>query len=300
MLLWSMPNLEPENRTFREWFYSRWGRENCIIMGRATHAEYERFAQRLSIKMAIGGAERYFLDERTVAVDDDHYLILNDGRAYGSLIDSARPMESFSIFFRPGLAQEVLGANLTPVPRWLEGSAQARAVEFHERLLPHDAHVTPVLRFILHHMHTGLDDEAWYEEQLHFLLDRMLVQQERLRAQALSLRGLRLATRLEIDRRLALAADFMNCCYGNDVRLRQIAHHACLSPHHFLRLFRERYRLTPFQYLNRRRIQVARRLLREGELSATEIAVAVGFNSRATFYRQLKKWSSHTEQRCST
>ena len=98
MLLRSMPDLSPRNQRFRDWFYARWGRENCLILGRTRHAEYDRYRQRLSIKMARGGSERYFIDGRSVAVDDDSYLVLNDNRSYGSVIDADTEVESFSIF----------------------------------------------------------------------------------------------------------------------------------------------------------------------------------------------------------
>lgn len=292
MLLWSMPDVRPENRAFRDWFYARWGQENCIILARTHHAEYERYTQRLSIKMALGGTEHYFLDERTLGVDDDHYLILNDGRSYGSLLTASAPVESFSIFFRPGLLGEVCGAMRAPLSRWLDAPPGSQTTEFFERLVPHDTRVSPVLRFIRHHMRCGFDDEAWYEEQLHFLLERMLARQQDLRDEAAVLRGLKRSTRREIDRRLALAADFMTCAYERPLDLREIASHAYLSPHHFLRLFRQRFGLTPFQFLNRRRIQVARRLLTEDRLTALEVAERVGFSSRATYYRQLKRWAS--------
>ena len=115
MLLRSMPDVSPGNTQFRSWFYSRWGREHCIILARTRNAQYESFRQRLSIKMAFGGQERYFIDGRSVAVDDDSYLVLNDDRRYGSSIESTAEVESFSIFFRPGFMEEMLGAASTPL-----------------------------------------------------------------------------------------------------------------------------------------------------------------------------------------
>ena len=293
MLLRSMPDLSLENQTFRQWFYSRWGRENCVILGRSRHAEYEKFQQRLSIKMALGGAERYFVDGRSVAVDDDSYLVLNDGRCYGSLIQSEREVESFSIFFRPGLLDEAMCAmtassehvvdNCLPVPA---------AVEFPEQLCPHDTSVTPVMRFIRHHILAGVDDERWYEEQLQVLAERLLVQQHRTRSIGLDLDCVKASTRIELCRRLALAADFIQSSYDRDIGIEQMAAAACLSVHHFMRLFRTLHRVTPTQYLYRKRIQVAVRLQCTTDLSAQEIADRVGFNSRATFYRQLRRWQS--------
>lgn len=291
MLLRSMPDLSPANRSFREWFYARWGRENCLILGRARHAEYARFRQRLSIKMARCGGERYFLDGRNVVVDDDSYLVLNDGRSYGSLIDADREVESFSIFFRPGLLEEICGAMhvaIDDIPSYAHRFVGS--VDFDEQLRPHDQTVSPVMQFIRHHILDGVDDDRWYEEQLHVLAARLLVQQHRTTQVALRLDCAKASTRQELQRRLGFAADFMQSNYERDIGLEDIAAAACLSVHHFMRLFRRVYGMTPTQFLYRKRVRVALRLLRQSDLAMQDIATRVGFNSRATFYRQLKRW----------
>ncbi len=294
MLLRSMPDLSPRNQRFRDWFYARWGRENCLILGRTRHAEYDRYRQRLSIKMARGGSERYFIDGRSVAVDDDSYLVLNDNRSYGSVIDAETEVESFSIFFRPGLLEEVRAALGTAIDDVTEPAAtRTTAVEFEERLCTHDRSVTPVMRFIRHHILAGVDDEQWYEEQLHVLAERLLVQQHRARATDLQLNCAKHSTRIELRRRLGLAADFIQSNYEREIGLDDMSAAACLSVHHFMRLFRQVYGLTPTQFLYRKRIQAAQRLQRDG-LPAQDIAARVGFSSRATYYRQLKRWQHAT------
>ena len=49
----------------------------------------------------------------------------------------------------------------------------------------------------------------------------------------------RMATRLELYQRLGWAKEFMDACYHEPLSLAQIAEVACLSPHHFLRLFKQ-------------------------------------------------------------
>ena len=74
--------------------------------------------------------------------------------------------------------------------------------EFIENLQPHDGCVTPVLQFIRRHALQGVDDEAWYEEQLHFLLERMQRHRQRLLGQIDALRLTRATTRREVFRRI--------------------------------------------------------------------------------------------------
>jgi len=298
IFLWrEMPDFErlkprPENAAYREAFYSRWGVENCIISGTGRAAEYTPWRQRLSIKLACGGRERYFIDNRSIAVDDDSFLILNDNRVYGSRFDSNAELQSFSIFFRPGMAEEILGAVQMTVERALDrgSAATLQAVEFSETLHPHDSTVSPVLRYIQYGVRSGVDDGDWYEEQLQFLLERMLAHQRRVTEQLNLLPALKSATRREVGRRLALAVDLVHDRYEDDIGLADLARAACLSKFHFLRLFTELYGLTPHAFLQRKRALAAARLLERGGHSATAAAARVGFNSRATLARQLRRW----------
>jgi AraC family transcriptional regulator len=146
------------------------------------------------------------------------------------------------------------------------------------------------MRFIRHHIQQGVTDEAWYEEQLQVLAARLLQQQRRIRQQPLRFDCLKLSTRVELNRRLGLATDFILSNYQRDLSLEQMASAACLSAYHFMRVFRKVHGVTPLQFLYRKRIQVAIRLQAHSDLPMQEIAALVGFNSRATFYRQLRRW----------
>ena len=289
MILREMPPIW--NERFRPRFYARWGRENCIISARTRRAEYAEFEQRLSVKMAVGGAEDYLVDGRRLAVDDDSWLILNDGRRYASALHAARPVHSFSIFFRPRLAEEVLQAIAAPPGRVLEDPAPrgADAVVFSEHLRRHDRRVTPVLRYIAYHVDAGVDDPLWYEEQLALLMERLLCTRDADLGRIAAVPAGRPATRRELFRRVQLGADFIETNFRSPLDLAAMAHAACLSPYHFLRVFRSVHGLTPGQFLQAKRVRVAERLLMESDLGLEEIAALAGFGSRTTLFRQLRR-----------
>jgi AraC family transcriptional regulator len=296
-LLREMPDHErlkpaPQNEAFRQWFYSRWGKENAIICGIDRNREYTPFRQRLSIKLASGGREHYFIDRRTIAVDEDSYLILNDNRVYASRFEAEVEMESFSVFFRPGLAEEVHGALSTTIERSLaNGAAEVpRPVEFSESLQPHDSVVTPALRHVQRATKSGVEDAGWYDEQFQFLLARMLNHHRRVTERIQCLPVLKSATRHEIHRRLALAVDLVHSAYERDIGLVEMAAAACLSKFHFLRLFTALHGLTPHLYLQRKRALAAARLLQRSDLTVSQVAARVGFRSRSTFARHMRRW----------
>ncbi len=276
---------------FRRWFYQHWGRENCIVWARTRRVDMPPYEQRLSIKAAWGGAEDYFVDGRRVAVDDATFMILNDGRTYASQLRSRTPVTSFAIFFRPGMAQDVARCCARTPEDLLEhpGDVIADAVEFSEQVRAHDRLISPVLRFIRRHVENGLSDENWYEEQLYFLLQRMQALHRHDLAVARLIPASRASTRRELFRRVGLSADFIHTHYAQPIGLAEIAAAAHLSAYHCLRIFKSVHGSTPVAYLNQRRVLAAERLLRDTEVCVDEVAARVGFESRTTLYRHLKR-----------
>ncbi|KEY57407.1 AraC family transcriptional regulator [Serratia sp. DD3] len=70
--------------------------------------------------------------------------------------------------------------------------------------------------------------------------------------------------------------------------LADLAQQAGLSEFHFARMFKHSTGLAPHQYVMRRRLQQAERLLRETSISLTLIAQACGFSSASHFSHRFK------------
>ena len=82
---------------------------------------------------------------------------------------------------------------------------------------------------------------------------------------------------------LRRARDLMDREYARPLEVATLARAALMSTAHFSRRFRAAYGETPYGYLMTRRIERAKLLLRGGELSVTEVCVAVGCSSLGSF-----------------
>jgi len=283
-----MPDLPPlpltaANAAFRQDFFRRWGRENTLVCGHTQYAEYASHGQTLSIKAAWGGCERFFLPEREVALDDDHWWVLNDGHHYASVMRNPRPMRSLAIFFRPGLAQELAAARAQRGDAALDDPAPAaHAATFAEHLRPHGGAMTRHLHALWAAVHEGQRSEVWLEEQAILLLDRLFESEPAPAATRRSARD-------ELARRLHRAADYIDTCHREPLTLDDMARAACLSRYHFVRHFRAAFGLTPYAYLQRKRVRVARRLRAAGLDDTEALAQASGFSSRFAMQRALRR-----------
>lgn len=82
---------------------------------------------------------------------------------------------------------------------------------------------------------------------------------------------------------LRRARDLMDREYERPLVVAEIARAALMSPAHFSRQFRAAYGETPYAYLMTRRIERAKALLRRGDMSVTEVCMAVGCTSLGSF-----------------
>ncbi|WP_235857062.1 helix-turn-helix domain-containing protein [Occultella glacieicola] len=81
------------------------------------------------------------------------------------------------------------------------------------------------------------------------------------------------------------ARDLKDRAYAEPLDIPTLAAVAHVSPAHFIRSFRSVFAETPHRYLQRRRVERAMFLLRQGDRSVTEVGLEVGFASLGTFSR---------------
>jgi transcriptional regulator GlxA family with amidase domain len=92
----------------------------------------------------------------------------------------------------------------------------------------------------------------------------------------------------ELLRRLLRAKDRMDAASHEEWPVSRLASVSGASEAHFARSFREAFGVPPHRYLLTRRIERAVALLRDTELSITEIAFETGWNSLGTFGRTFR------------
>lgn len=82
---------------------------------------------------------------------------------------------------------------------------------------------------------------------------------------------------------LRRARDLIDRNYAEPLDVPEIARAAYMSAAHFSRQFKAAYGETPYNYLMTRRIERAKLLLRKGDLSVTDVCMAVGCTSLGSF-----------------
>ncbi len=92
----------------------------------------------------------------------------------------------------------------------------------------------------------------------------------------------------QLLRRLLRAKDRMDAASHEEWPVGRLARVSGASEAHFARSFKEAFGVPPHRYLLTRRIERATALLRDTDLSITEIAFQTGWNSLGTFGRTFR------------
>ncbi len=98
----------------------------------------------------------------------------------------------------------------------------------------------------------------------------------------------------ELLRRLLRAKDRMDAASQEEWPVERLARVSHVSAPHFSRSFKEAFGVPPHRYLLTRRIERATALLRESDLSITEIAYQTGWRSLGTFGRIFRDVTGET------
>jgi AraC family transcriptional regulator len=287
------------------------GARNAILWGKGKQYHVADFPGPLSVKTVVRGSAHWKTHEADRLVHESSYLVLNSGQTYSLTIDSHKTVETFCLFFRRGIVEDVGRVEGSDTRSLLDDPvndpgidepeetiddaesgraiaatkpAQSRScVEFFETLRTHDGLVSPLIQRIYTRLKDQSASDPWLEDQFLEVAAALSRVHREAGKCAARITAKKYSTRVETYRRLLRGKDYMDSFSGGQLHLEEVAHQACLSPYHFHRLFRQAFRQTPNQYLQRKRLANAQRLLERGEHSVTSVCLEVGFESITSF-----------------
>ena len=271
-------------------WYSQHDDSIVIINCNSKDIYYPRHWTPLSVKCAFNGTEHYHFEKHAFCVSDKNFLILNEGSVYRSSIKSDTPTNSFSINFTARNIKEVYAGICRQANHQLDNPFRNYdgSPRFIERLYPHDGTFSqlPAIRNIIQ---TKGFDQACLIERIYFALGEMIMLYNKTSIEIDELKAKKRATREEIYKRLHKAKDYMDSYYQEDISLQTLAQISLLNSFYLLRQFKNVFKITPRQYLIKKRLSKARDLLITSDLRIDEIKDHVGFSDISSFCKLFKK-----------
>jgi AraC-like DNA-binding protein len=242
-----------------------------------------------SVHAAWNGSYSLCIDgHATLKLEDEVFVALNAGHTLTARGRRDPGACLLSVYFAPQLLEKALEA-LAPADRDLLIACSAeQPFRLFEHVRDSDRSLASVMRYIAHHASTGIDDPQWYEEQVSFLLRRLLGHEVSLARTVNAMTHMKSWKRREMFTRIGRVTDLIHACYERALTIDELAEAAHWSRFHMMREFKALHAISPYEYLQRRRTQTASRLLCSTDLSVAEIAERTGFHVR-TLVRRLHR-----------
>jgi AraC family transcriptional regulator len=255
-----------------------------VILNVSTKSTYrDNIRGPLSLFTNLSGESAVEAGSKRTVIKPGFFTLTNPGEHYTLDINTKTSAETFNIHFGDYFAEQVLQSITKSLEAVLDGASSCtdERVYFHNRLQYRSDEVNALIYFLHHERPTSM----LLEEKLAELITVILHEQIKLNSSAQLIPAIRRSTREEIVRRLIDSCDYIYSNYARDISLDDLAHVACLSRFHFLRLFKIAFHKTPHQFINDVRVQRSKELLKRTDIDVRTISSTVGFTSSSSFSR---------------
>jgi AraC-like DNA-binding protein len=234
---------------------------------------------------------RYSLQERyKVCTDRGHYsvspttfVVLNEGQRGEIAVEPNTSPRAVTLVFEQKYMSDIARSFSAPLVSALEMDRDGIVVRFPE-CIQHDTafEIGPKLRSLSAACLRG-DSIGSIADKFRAVTECVVLVYSAASRQIESIDSVRPGTRAELYRRIQRAYVYIQDAYTEELCLEKIARVACMSPHHFHRVFSQVYGITPLRALADRRMQMAHKLLETTDTPVSAICRAVGYHSAPTF-----------------
>ncbi|MEO7982485.1 MAG: AraC family transcriptional regulator [Bacteroidota bacterium] len=253
----------------------------------------------LSVKCAFGRGLAFHVNGKNLAPDNCNYLLLNSGTCYSSHIETDENLELFSIFFSEQFEKENFNGILASHDTNLTDPFNFgdRKIFLLEKLYAHDEIVTPVIMQLKSYSMQFHSSLLQIDELYYLLIERLYMREIETLKEIENVNAIRSVTRLELYKRLSMVKDFIDSSFNENIGLEDMAAVALMNNCYLLRQFKKYYKITPGQYLIKKRMLDAKRRLDDRkDLSISDVCMKVGYDDVSSFSKLFKKHFSYSPE----
>lgn len=281
--------LSPPNKEIKNF----WHLPSYLMTGSVRNVVLEKHPARFSVRWVRRGQYVYEVEGERLVLTPGNYLILNNNSKYNSATASDVTIENFTVSFDPTVLPGVFQA-LTQKDEWLLDNPFELNDKGETRFLVNTYKVEGEIERLFARFaqestkSTGTTalDESFYQ-----LVKQLLLDQKKIKREAAQIAGAKKSTKEELYRRVSRARDYIRAHAMEELRVETIAAEAGMSPYHFLRTYKQAFKITPHQELLNIRLVKARELMSaaKNQFSLARIALDAGFNDLSSFSKAFKQ-----------
>ena len=252
---------------------------------------YLKYKSVYSIKYPITGEDNYKLNNRTIELRKNNYLVVNNEQDVECLLGNSE--KAISIFVDPELMTDVFNTCRKNNEELLSNPFDIKnnVPMFFENSYP--LKDNPLSR-LLRNFSTSFDEEkrnsGMYGINFFFKVsEAMIISQQETFRQIKRIDSIKKSTKSELYSRMLKAKEYINDNWRENISLTFLARLVHMSPYHFHRIFSTVFKTTPQQYHKLLRMWMAGELLKNRSHRIAEIAILTGYENVHSFSKAFKK-----------
>lgn len=287
-----------ENKYDETTWYSDHDDSLVIINCCATDIYYPEHWTPLSFKCAINGKEFYKLKNTTYAVDENNFLLLNEGNMYCSYINTGPITESFTVNFTKKNIEDLSAFVFNNETMLVDDPFKIlpKEVRVYEKLYAQTNTTNAYINTIKNYRYGDGKDARQLLETLHLFLEELVTFNGIINIEIDTVQAKKRITREELYMRLHRVKDYIHSCYNEDISLDTLSKISYLNTFHLLREFKKYFHITPHKYLTHIRLNQAVKLISQTDNKLVDIMTAVGFEDLSTFSKRFKSYFGKSPQ----
>lgn len=262
-------------------------RRNAIRFSTFKKMEAEVTFTGIGLKYVATGEEVYHTQDGKFSVKAGEYIIGNDFTAAVVRIDHSAPVQGLCIDICPEIMAEVIDyhANQDVALKEFLLSDQFIVNRYHAQCTDLGSHLSSICQKISsgHFQRDVPNDELFYS-----LAEGVISAQGSFFHHFGKLKFRKRTTNVALLRLLFAAKEKLDTTLHECLALETICKEAGISKYHFIRLFREVFGVSPYQYHRCRRLERAGAELLKGR-SVMETALQSGYSDSASFSKAFKQ-----------
>lgn len=261
--------------------------KNAIRFSKITNIEAEMPFTGLGVKYVASGEEIYYANGKKYIVKEGEYIIGNDFTSSIVNINKKEPVQGLCIDISSQIISEVAqyhDLNGSDLKEFLL-SDQFFVNKYNAK----NTSLGYTLKEINKKIISGKISNDLQENELFYSLAESIINDQRFVFDHLNKMDFKkIVTNEEVFRSVMHAKSFMEEHITENLSLEQICSEAGISKYHFVRVFKNTFGISPYQYQKRKRLDHARIELMKGT-SVLETALLFGYADVPTFSKAFKQ-----------
>lgn len=266
-------------------------KQNLIVFSKLGKGNYPTMNSGLSIKIVLSGTEKYRIGNKIHNLTPGKFLVVNKGKDLDCIIDNKNEAVGICIFLSPSMVQDVHYVLSRPCEKLLNTDlSHTQKTEFYENVFSFQSYQLGNLLENIGNKLTQKGENIVVSDELFYnLAEQLIISQNEINGHIQKIDTVKNSTKQELFRRLFIAKEHIDSNSGEKLDITSISRQAALSEYHFIRLFKQVFGVSPYQYQLKKRLSKARQLIFSNCYTVSEVAVHTGFSDVFSLSKAFKK-----------